>query len=235
MPATAFPGGIEEKGYNFYAHGRFHDVTVVQKPRKPDTTRKVLQINYAWNHRGNWPGFKSRDHFYVRWSGYIEIKTAGRYYFFTNSDDGSRLSIDGNLLVSGFPLPRRVWGHRHHHGLIDNMKAGKHAFWAEYFEGGGWAGMSLMYNGPDTGNKKVVIPTSALSSSLKASGKMMLTGFWKKQGGCAAYSSSGSQCIIYTSCDATTTSEEPCGDTNFDFVGPVAGFKTCKYPPLKMS
>lgn len=39
------------------------------------------------------------DHFAVRYNTYIEIETAGTYTFYTNSDDGSLLFINGELIV----------------------------------------------------------------------------------------------------------------------------------------
>jgi len=93
------PDGIQEDVYKFRQNGRFHDVT----SKMSSASRKVKNINYRgtggfWKDpKGkNWP---FRDHFYVRWSGYIKIAAAGKYTFNTRSDDGSRLYIDDKKVV----------------------------------------------------------------------------------------------------------------------------------------
>lgn len=231
---------ITEKGFQFRQNGRFHDMDKSVAPMNPKVTRKVSNINYpstGWFFKG----WTVRDHFYARWSGYINIKAAGKYTFFTTSDDGSRLYIDEKSVVQN-----PGWhGMRRREGTIENMAAGKHPFWAEMFEGGGGAGMIMYYQGPDTGNQMVVVPENVLSSSLEGSGQTELNADWKPIGKCAAYSTYGTDggCILYTECTQIGFSEdsEVCegdGSTNgFDWVNPAAA-RTCKYtsaPPTNSS
>jgi hypothetical protein len=228
---------IAEKGYQFSQNGQFHDMDKEAAPMNPKTTRKVKNINY----RGTsdyWPGWTIRDHFYARWSGYVNIKAAGKYTFYTKSDDGSRMYVDDKSVVDN-----PGWhGMRERQGTIENMAAGKHKFWAEMFEGGGGAGMEMFYSGPDTGNQKIIVPESVLSSSLNGGGETELNADWKPVGKCAAYSTvADSSCILYTECtqigfDADSQVCEGDGSTNgFDWVHPAVS-KTCKYtsapPPL---
>lgn len=217
------PDGVIEDVYKFGQNGHFHDVS--GKPKA--FSRGVKQIRYPGT-GGYWDSkFKSkgiRDHFYVTWTGYIEIKTAGKYKFWTLSDDGSRLKFGNDVVVNN------PWWHgmRWREGSRD-LKAGKIAFTAEMFEGGGGAGMELHYSGPDTNNKRIVVPESVLSSSLSPSTKLMLP-----DGGldtlCSAYSFQGSECIIYTACSAISTTADICEDGNFDWTGPKETFDTCLYP-----
>src|SRR3546814_1559722 len=39
------------------------------------------------------------DSFAVRWEGFVEAPTTGNYTFWTQSDDGVRLWVNGNLVI----------------------------------------------------------------------------------------------------------------------------------------
>lgn len=217
--------GIQEDVYYFQQNGRYHDLT----KKFPSASRKVTSINY----RGTGGFFKDpagkdwpvRDHFYVRWSGYIEVKAAGKYTFNTRSDDGSRLFIDD----------KKVTDNAGWHGMRDKrgdveLSAGKHKFWAEMFEGGGGAGMEMKYKGPDTGSKEIIVPAKVLSSSLNGGAKKEFNPDWVPLGMCKAYSHDGNQCVIYTSCTELSADKESlvCEDNSFEWVEPST-LTTCKY------
>ena len=95
------------------------------------------------------------DLFFARWSGKIWIGETGRASFFTESDDGSKLFIDGNLVVNNDGA----------HGMQEAagsvvLDKGWHALRLDYYEAFGGAGIKLSYdpvNGP-----KQIIPTSVL-------------------------------------------------------------------------
>ncbi len=57
------------------------------------------QINFG-NVVGDFYGIRMSDNFAVRWSGFVRIEKDGKYEFVTESDDGSRLSIDGKVVVN---------------------------------------------------------------------------------------------------------------------------------------
>lgn len=145
--------GVKEKVYYFRQNGHYHDVS----SKTPNMERVVPQVMYH-STGGNFPGLTQRDHFYIQWSGFIEIKQPGKYTFTTQSDDGSFLDLNGKRVVDN-----PGW-----HGMRDAngdaiLEAGKHAFVSEFFEGGGGAGMILFYKGPDTGDKRIVIPKNVFS------------------------------------------------------------------------
>jgi hypothetical protein len=86
-------------------------------------------------------------------TGYIEVPATAVYTLYTNSDDGSRLLIGDTVVVSNDGL----------HGMVEiggtiGLKAGRHAFRAEFFERGGGAGMIVSIAGG--GLSKQVIPAS---------------------------------------------------------------------------
>jgi hypothetical protein len=215
--------GAIEKVYTFRQNGRFHDVST----RTPKFTRSIQKsIDYKFNRDQKFLKERVRDHFYVQWSGFIEIKAAGKYKFFTVSDDGSLLNINGKRVVYN-----PGWhGMRWKEGTVD-LSAGKHSFVAEMFEGGGGEGMQLHYQGPDTQNKRILVPGNTFSASTAGG-----TAFKLPDGGpdmCTAYSFNQGDCVIYSECSAVDqTTENVCGDNSFNWIEGTQGFSTCQYPPL---
>ncbi|MBO6815806.1 MAG: DUF1929 domain-containing protein [Rhizobiaceae bacterium] len=83
------------------------------------------------------------DKFAVKYSGQFVAETAGQYTFYLNSDDGSRLAIDGTRIIDNDGL----------HSAQEQtanvyLDAGIHDLNAEYFEQGGDAVMELDWKGP---------------------------------------------------------------------------------------
>jgi len=241
--AMAKEGGLKEEVYSFRQNGQFHDLS----KKAPKITRRVNNIDYS-NHRSALEGhIGQRDHFYVHWSGGIKIKTAGTYTFYTESDDGSRLFLNGAQVVDnpGWHGMRRKEGK-------EVLEAGKHEFWAEMFEGGGGAGMKVYYSGPDTGNSRIVIPQTAYAppaSAAGGAGGMVIVAEAWQSGICKAYSyGSGGDCLLYTKCDSVSDGLSEgdedlavCGDKSISgnsggwFGNPLSGFKTCEYDTEEIS
>jgi len=99
---------------------------------------------------------KRPDRFALKFDGYIEVAAAGRYTFFLNSDDGSRLSI-GSVLVVDHDGPHSPCERS---GQII-LKAGRHPIRVEFFDCGGPNSLTVSYAGP--GLNKQPIPASVLS------------------------------------------------------------------------
>lgn len=96
----------------------------------------------------------------IRFSGDVNAPKEGRYKFYTESDDGTRLYIDGKLVVDNggiHPAQER-------NGEID-LKPGPHSFVLQYFQGGGEAVMKVRWKGP--GIDKQEIPAKAFSHAGK--------------------------------------------------------------------
>jgi len=97
------------------------------------------------------------DYFAIRFTGYIDIPADGIYFFYTDSDDGSRLYIDGILVVNNDGL----------HGMDGDVEGsielhtGKHLIIVGYFEAAGAEDLRVSYAGP-TINKQP-IPSNVLS------------------------------------------------------------------------
>jgi len=74
------------------------------------------------------------------WKGYINIRSSGGYQFWTESDDGSLLSIDGEMVVNNDG----------DHGMVEKsgiayLQKGWHSIRIIYFNSGGAAGMKVQY------------------------------------------------------------------------------------------
>jgi hypothetical protein len=80
----------------------FNDVNsfkaLEQVKRGPLLVRADPQVNYAAV-TGEFYGSHLTVNFGIRWTGLIHIDKPGKYTFRLNSDDGSRLVIDGNTVV----------------------------------------------------------------------------------------------------------------------------------------
>lgn len=128
--------------------------------KQPFLVRVDRQINFPESD-GEFHRTKLSENFYVLWTGSLRIDKPGEYTFYTESDDGSRLSIDGKIVVdNGGP-----------HSFSEKsgkteLSAGEHAVRIEFFQGGGGAGCVVSWQPPD--GKKQVIPAAAFSHPASA-------------------------------------------------------------------
>ena len=91
----------------------------------------------------------------VRFSGFIDIPTDGKYRFWIRSDDGSQLSIDGRPLLNNdgvHPAAEK-------NGTL-NLKPGLHELEVVYFQGGGETEFQVQWAPP--GEKRGLIPGDRL-------------------------------------------------------------------------
>ena len=99
----------------------------------------------------------STDTFGIRYTGTINIANGGIYTFFTTSDDGSALYIDGVQVVgndfSQGPTERSG---------STTLAAGTHSIEIRYFEGGGGETLAVHVSGPDTADVKAALLNSTL-------------------------------------------------------------------------
>ncbi|MEQ9306099.1 MAG: PA14 domain-containing protein, partial [Marinoscillum sp.] len=96
------------------------------------------------------------EQFGFAFEGYIDIKTKGTYKFYTASDDGSALYINGQRIVNNDGLH----GKKEQSGHITLTK-GKHLIQVMYFEQSGDEILEVSYQGP--GIAKTIIPEEILS------------------------------------------------------------------------
>jgi len=83
------------------------------------------------------------DNFGFRFTANLTLSQAGTYTFFTTSDDGSQLFIDGQMVVDNDGLH----GNKEEEGSI-NLAAGDHEVVVTYFEKGGGSSLFVQIDGP---------------------------------------------------------------------------------------
>ncbi len=89
------------------------------------------------------PQIRRRDNFALRFAAMLAAPREGPYTFFAASDDGSRIYVDGKLVVDNDGL----------HGMAEKsgtvrLAAGDHAIVVTYFDNGGGDGLEVAWQGP---------------------------------------------------------------------------------------
>lgn len=100
---------------------------------------------------------RSKNEYYgFTFKGYIDIKTSGQYTFYTSSDDGSALYIDGRKVVDNDGLHAK----QERSGSI-SLSQGYHAIQVAYFDKWGNGDvLEVRYSGP--GISKKLVPNDVL-------------------------------------------------------------------------
>ena len=89
------------------------------------------------------------NNFTVRFTSEFDVTTGGTYTFWSGSDDGSRLYIDGNLVVNN----DGAHSYAELSGTIA-LTAGRHTIRVDFFEVTGQEDLIVSYSGADTGSVK---------------------------------------------------------------------------------
>jgi RHS repeat-associated protein len=107
---------------------------------RPDAIATDSAVDFNWSTGGATANPSAVDNFSVRWTGSLEIATAGTYYLATVADDGSRVTVDNQVAVDGWagqsatsPLC----------SVALTLTAGRHKLVAEYREATGTASIQL--------------------------------------------------------------------------------------------
>ncbi|MEW6304052.1 MAG: PA14 domain-containing protein [Verrucomicrobiota bacterium] len=114
-------------------------------------------IDFNWGGGGPVVPGLGRDDYSVRWTAQIEAPATDTYNFFTESDDGVRLWINGESVIDNWT----------DHGLEENagtirLEAGKkYDLVMEYYENGGDAVARLLWSSPSI--TKAPVPTERLT------------------------------------------------------------------------
>jgi len=103
------------------------------------------------------------DNFSVRWTGEVEAVFTETYTFYTNSDDGVRLWVDGKQLVNNW----NNHGNTENSGNIDLVAGQTYSLVMEHYDDTGAAVAELRWSSLRT--PKQIIPQAALSLPVKAS------------------------------------------------------------------
>jgi hypothetical protein len=127
-------------------------------------TRTDPQIDFDWGDPGGPDPAVGDDTFSVKWAGEVEAVFTETYTFYTRSDDGVRLWVDGQQLVDNWTDHSAT----ENRGMIDLVAGNKYSFQMEYYENTGGAIAELRWSSPST--PKQLIPQAALSPPISASG-----------------------------------------------------------------
>jgi hypothetical protein len=144
-------GGVKAQYYN----GMNFDNLVV--------TRIDPQINFNWGDPGSPDPKVGNDSFSARWTGEVEAAFTETYTFYTTSDDGARLWVNGVQVVNSWIDQSAT----EHSGTIDLVAGTTYSLIMEYYENGGGAVAELRWSSPST--PKQLIPQAALSPPIRAS------------------------------------------------------------------
>lgn len=142
-----------------YVSGLFYEHTTGSWPQ-------IDSVNWLWSeYNGMVRHFtlapKTQDDYYnFSFDGFLLIENAGSYQFRVGSSDGSRLTLDNNVLVNNDGIHE----FQTETGSSTSLSAGPHRIYLQYFEYTGVDSLSVEYKGPDTGNEWMVISQDVLKS-----------------------------------------------------------------------
>ncbi len=131
-------------------------------------TRTDPAVNFAWG-TGSPSAAVAADNFSVRWSGQVEPRFTETYTFFTNSDDGVRLWVDGQKLIDNWTAHAAT----ENSGSITLVRGRHYDIVLEYFEGSGLATAMLSWS--SASQPQEIIPTAQLFPSSRGS---LLREYW---------------------------------------------------------
>ena len=124
-------------GEYFEMPGALGDFPQIPPGRKPSFVRVDKSIDFD-DAAGDFHGTRLSQNFYARWTGVLRVEKAGNHTVFASSDDGSRVLIDGKLVVNN----GGVHAMSEKSGTAD-LTAGDHEIKIEFFQGGGEAGVKV--------------------------------------------------------------------------------------------
>ena len=129
----------------------------LQDPSGPPTASQVdPQINFNWS--GSPIAGVGASNFAGEWTGRIQAESSGPYTFTTNSDDGVRVYIDGNLVIDNYTYHAPTLNS----GTINLVAGQKYNIDVKFFQGGGGAVLQLFWQAPALPYQ--LVPTSQLYS-----------------------------------------------------------------------
>ncbi|MEH1839060.1 MAG: PA14 domain-containing protein [Nostoc sp.] len=125
-------------------------------------TRTDPTINFNWGLASPDPSI-SADTFSVRWTGQVEAKYSETYNFYTTSDDGVRLWVNGQQIINKFVNQSAT----EYSGAIALVAGQKYDIKLEYYENKYDAVSQLSWS--SSSQTKEIIPQSQLYSNVKIS------------------------------------------------------------------
>jgi hypothetical protein len=145
-------GGGGSVGTGTGLHGDYFDNADLSAPK---LSRTDATVNFDWGSGSPDPSMGA-DSFSVRWTGQVQAQFGETYTFYTTSDDGVRLWVNGVPLVNNWTDHAPT----ENSGTIALAAGQKVDVKMEYYENGGGAVAKLLWSSPST--PKQVVPMSQL-------------------------------------------------------------------------
>jgi len=136
--------GFKEEVFYITAKDRIPDLNKV----KAANQRVVKEVHYTKT-VAKWKHFTRAINFAVRWSGFLKISKGGIYRFSLNSDDGSRMFLNGKLAINNDGI--HSW--RKAESTMTMKKSTTYYIIVEYFQKDKEHGIAFRYMGADTDDK----------------------------------------------------------------------------------
>lgn len=170
-------------------------------------------IDFNWGSGSPGVGSIGSDNFSVDWNGFVRATETGTYYFQTESDDGVRLWVDGNLIIDNWT----------NHAPTTNTSSGvtltagqAYSVDLQYYENGGGAVIRLRWQTPSSGGFTAITGGSSpiLSEGLYSCPITVVPETMCSSGGIVAPGLEGS---YYNSVDLSGGVTATRADTTVDF------------------
>ena len=97
------------------------------------------------------------DNYSERWTGFVNLQSAGNWTFYTTSNDGVRLWVDDTQIIDNWTQHTVT-----EDSATVNLAAGWYPIRLEHFNQNGTSEITLSFQGP--GQSKAIIPSTALST-----------------------------------------------------------------------
>jgi len=137
--------------------GRYYHGTAGNPWRDLIMERIDPTVDFSWGDPGSPDPSVNADGFTVRWTGMIEVPASATYTFHTQTDDGIRLYVNGQLIINNWT----DHGDTHDSGDIALAAGRQYEIILEYYENGGGAICELSWESPTIARQ--AIPSQYLS------------------------------------------------------------------------
>jgi hypothetical protein len=121
----------------------------------PSVHRVDSTVNFNWR-QGSPDSKIVADTFSARWTGFVQAAKSESFTFYTSSDDGVRLFVDGKRVIDKWQPQNKT----EYRGTFALTAGKKHSISLEYFERRGAAAMELGWS--STSTPRQIVPSSAL-------------------------------------------------------------------------
>jgi RHS repeat-associated protein len=163
VPSNWLQTGVRTVGQQYGLTGRYYRDNGTHDFNDAANTlfmqRNDPALSFNWGTGSPAPG--GPVDFLARWNGYVTVPTTGTYYFGTNADDGSRITVNGTQVLNN-------WGSccSLAYGSSINLTAGQTVpITAEMYDLGGLATMNLYVKTADgTTVPEQIVPSTWLSA-----------------------------------------------------------------------